>query len=178
MTKKDEHLYPRKQVFFKNYDLYETEGVDGPAKEGPGTGFYQNMSRYKSVMDFRKKRQKSRKRKIALLSLACGIDINYIDFPTDEIGNIIPFSTENQFGIIDNIIPEGRINQIGIIDTINPELEDEENHPLNKIYYGTKDDEAGFRDNPFGFEAGNKFVNEEPDAVENQYFGILDSHLK
>ncbi len=32
-----------KEPLFKNYDLYETEGVNGPAKHGPGGGFYQYL---------------------------------------------------------------------------------------------------------------------------------------
>lgn len=50
-----------KTPFFRNYDLYETEGVDGPAKQGPGAGLYQNMDDYKSVSDFRKGKKKRNK---------------------------------------------------------------------------------------------------------------------
>lgn len=49
-----------KEPFFRNYDLYETEGVDGKAKQGPGTGLYQHMNDYKSVGDFLKKKRKER----------------------------------------------------------------------------------------------------------------------
>ena len=72
-------------IFFKNYDLYETEGVDGPAKMGPGSGFYQNMNKYKSVSDFLKqKRKKINKRKKAFLMLAKkAFDQNNLDFSTD-----------------------------------------------------------------------------------------------
>ncbi len=93
--KNPQHTYPRDPVFYQNYDLYETEGVDGPAKQGPGAGFYQNMDKYKSVSDFvkKKRKRKSRQRKIALLSIAC--DINKIDFPSDESSNTIPFDRSN-----------------------------------------------------------------------------------
>lgn len=47
-----------KEPLYDNYDLYETEGVKGPAKHSPGTGFYQNMEKYKSVSDFIKKKRK------------------------------------------------------------------------------------------------------------------------
>jgi len=57
-------VQPRfKEPLFDNYDLYETEGVDGPAKHGPGAGFYQNMSKYKSVGDFIDKKRKRNKDK-------------------------------------------------------------------------------------------------------------------
>jgi len=52
------HNFPRK-LFFKNYDLYETEN-------GPGESFYQNMHKYKSVKDFFK-RKKLRKKALNLL---------------------------------------------------------------------------------------------------------------
>lgn len=55
-------MQPRfKEPLYHNYDLYETEGVDGPAKQGPGTGFYQNMDKYDSVSDFRSKKDKRNK---------------------------------------------------------------------------------------------------------------------
>lgn len=57
-------VQPRfKEPLFKNYDLYETEGVDGPAKHGPGTGLYQNMDKYDSVEDFVKQKRKRNKDK-------------------------------------------------------------------------------------------------------------------
>lgn len=57
-------VQPRfKEPLFDNYDLYETEGVDGPAKHGPGAGFYQNMDKYKSVGDFINKKRKRNKSK-------------------------------------------------------------------------------------------------------------------
>lgn len=168
MPKKDknpQHVYPRDPVFYKNYDLYETEGVDGPAKQGPGTGFYQNMHKYKSVSDFIKKKRKrnSRKRKLALLSIAC--DINHIDFPTDNINSTIP-GFQNP-------------SQVGIVNNINPELTDEDGHTVNKLYYGTKDNPDNIKFNPLGTSDGNeKAIDEDPDEAKNPYYGILDSHLK
>jgi len=90
--KKSDHVQSR-GLFFKNYDLYETEGVNGPPKQGPGSGFYQNMDKYKSVSDFRKKKKKlMKKRKLALLSviLKNAIDNNSIDFPIDDSITGIP----------------------------------------------------------------------------------------
>ena len=57
-------VQPRfKEPLFKNYDLYETEGVDGTPEHGLGAGFYQNMEKYKSISDFRKKKQERNKNK-------------------------------------------------------------------------------------------------------------------
>ncbi len=57
-------VQPRfKEPLFHNYDLYETEGVDGPPVHGLGAGFYQNMEKYKSISDFRKKKEERNKNK-------------------------------------------------------------------------------------------------------------------
>ncbi len=54
-------MQPRfKEPLYRNYDLYETEGVEGPAKHGPGTGLYQHMDEYDSVSDFREKKKKNK----------------------------------------------------------------------------------------------------------------------
>jgi len=45
-------IQPRfKEPFYINYDLYEVQGVDGPAKHGPGAG-YHKMHEFKNVKDF------------------------------------------------------------------------------------------------------------------------------
>ncbi len=153
------HMYSRK-LFFKNYDLYDVDGVDGPSKQGPGAGLYQNMNKYKSVSDFlRKKRKKKReKRKNAILNLLKKAeDENNIDFNSDELSTVIPF--ENA--------------QIGLIDSMTPELEDEDGHPVSKLYYGTKDSPDPISFNPFGIQDGNtRSVDEEPEEVKNLYYGI------
>lgn len=156
--KSPQHEYPR-GVLYKNYDLYETEGVDGPAKQGPGAGFYQNMHKYKSVTDFlakkRKRKKKMRRRKIALKALA-------IDFNLDQSVNTIPYETEP-------------VSPIGIFDNINPEISDEEGHSVNKIYYGTKDSPDPIFYNSVGINDGNpKAINEEPEETKNNYYGILE----
>ena len=57
-------VQPRfKEPFYRNYDLYETEGVDGSAKHGPGSGLYQNMSKYKSVSEYLENKRKQNKDK-------------------------------------------------------------------------------------------------------------------
>jgi len=105
-------MQPRfKEPLFKNYDLYEVPGVDGPAKHGPGAGFYQNMSKYKSVSDFldqkrkrnrnkyksddsyiqddgsiTKSQKKSNKIARRMMLLSCFIK-TAIDFPSDDLGS-------------------------------------------------------------------------------------------
>lgn len=39
------------EPFYRNYDLYDVEGVDGPAKHGPGSG-WNHMNEFKSIKDF------------------------------------------------------------------------------------------------------------------------------
>jgi len=52
-----------KNILFRNFDLYDTEGVDGPPEHGPGSGFYRNMEKYKGVSDFLNKKKKRNKGK-------------------------------------------------------------------------------------------------------------------
>jgi len=53
----------RGEVFYNNYDLYASE-----KEPGPGAGFYQNMSKYKSVSDFIRRKRKRRKKLLAALA--------------------------------------------------------------------------------------------------------------
>jgi hypothetical protein len=122
-------VQPRfKEPLFHNYDLYETDGVDGKAKHSPGTGLYQNMDKYDSVSDFRKSKKhlrdkykaddswihddgsiKKRKnaRRLALLSL---INKFAIDFVTDdEIDSTI--DEENGFNPIGGLLA-GKDNEV------------------------------------------------------------------
>jgi tRNA nucleotidyltransferase/poly(A) polymerase len=56
-------VQPRfKEPFYHNYDLYETEGVDGPPKLGPGAG-WNDMHQYKSISEFLKAKRKRMKDK-------------------------------------------------------------------------------------------------------------------
>lgn len=45
------------EPFYRNYDLYDVEGVDGPAKHGSGSG-WSHMNEHKSVKDFLEFRRK------------------------------------------------------------------------------------------------------------------------
>lgn len=120
-------------VFYQNYDLYETEGLDGPPKEGPGAGLYSNMSKYKSVADFikqkRKRKNKMLKRRKALLQAILiataeeSTDENNIEDPTEELDNYaIP-------------VPASDINSIGLVDNMYPGT-DLEDKPVTNLYYG------------------------------------------
>jgi hypothetical protein len=57
-TEKAILVQPRfKEPFYRNYDLYETEGVNGKPKSGPGAGWH-NMHKYKSIKEFRDVKRK------------------------------------------------------------------------------------------------------------------------
>lgn len=50
------------EPLYKNYDLYETEGVKGPAKHGPGVGWH-DMHKFKSIKEFLASKRKKLKDK-------------------------------------------------------------------------------------------------------------------
>lgn len=50
------------EPFYMNYDTYETEGVNGHPKLGPGGGWH-NMHKYKSISEFRDAKRKHMKDK-------------------------------------------------------------------------------------------------------------------
>jgi hypothetical protein len=56
-------VQPRfKEPFYRNYDVYETEGVDGAPKLGPGAGWH-HMNDYKSIQEFLAAKRKHMKDK-------------------------------------------------------------------------------------------------------------------
>lgn len=56
-------VQPRfKEPFYRNYDAYETEGVDGAPKLGPGAGWH-HMHEYKSIKDFLDAKRRHMKKK-------------------------------------------------------------------------------------------------------------------
>lgn len=70
-----DHAEIRPEVFYKNYDYgTQTKSNKENTKLGPGTGFFENMDKYKSVKDFintdRKMKRKQRKKKLAFLCFA------------------------------------------------------------------------------------------------------------
>lgn len=127
MTKSKEQ--PR--VFFKNYDLYETEGAGGKDKApSPGTGFYQNMNKYKSVADFLKKKRKGQKRRKMALLYA-------IMYPDAVVGK--KYSSQDPYedqGITPLVtLSPAEIDPIGLLDSIYPQSDLEGKGPEN-LYYG------------------------------------------
>lgn len=118
------------EPFYTNYDLYEVDGVDGKAKQGPGAGFYQKMHEYKSVSDFLKKKRKKRNKKKAELRMKIlkSLFKCAIDFPIDDqIKNPI---TPEQNSSIEISLPFG-----GITDEYLP-LNDKEDKDPTKLNFG------------------------------------------
>jgi len=188
--KKSDHVQSR-GLFFKNYDLYETEGVNGPAKQGPGTGFYQNMDKYKSVSDFRKKKKKRMKnRKLALLSviLKNATDNNSIDFPNDDlVTGISPGSAGEN---MDGTPYAGFGGMSDYYDNRNPETSE---IPVGEDLMSPDSDELVMKKSPkadinqMALQPGESPIMGLPDGQKpiedqdnnrfrtNKYFGIQDS---
>lgn len=86
MKNKNKHEQSR-GLFFKNYDLY---GPQDPTENSPGTGFFQNMSKYKSISDFfeQKRRKKKSLKRLAtfkFLNKIAESEESSLDFlPTGE----------------------------------------------------------------------------------------------
>lgn len=114
-------------VFYKNYDLYDTEGAGGPAKQGPGTGLYQNMDKYKSVSDFRRKKRKKKIKKrqmqlIRMFEILAKKDSNNLTDPYENSVTPLPFAPAEpaQMGMLDGIYPKS----------------DQEDTPVGNLGYG------------------------------------------
>ncbi len=113
-------------VLYKNYDLYAVE----PTDLGPGTGFHQNMDKYKSVADFREAKRKrnehkakTRKALFKCIELqASKKDMNNLVDPTEGQVTPMPFSPAEPA-------------PLGLYDGIYPQ-EDLENKPVTNLYYG------------------------------------------
>lgn len=110
-----------RDVFFRNYDLYETGNI------GPGAGFYSNMNKYKSVSDFlkqkRKKKMQNRRKKL-LVAMASN-DTNDLKDVGDE---------QNLTPMIWNSAPPGG-SPLGILDGVLTDS-DLDNVPVGNLYYG------------------------------------------
>jgi len=119
-------------LLFKNYDLYETEGVNGPGKvKTPGKGLYQNMDKYKSVSDFRKKKRKAPMlyRKMALLT-AIAEPESVKDKEYEDSNNI-----DANEDVTPIPISPAEVAPIGMLDGIYPQ-EDLDGKPVSNLYYG------------------------------------------
>lgn len=172
-------VQPRfKEPLFKNYDLYETEGVDGPAKHGPGTGLYQHMNEYKSVKDFidksrnknkykaqdswiegsKEKRKKKASRRLALLSVLLK---QAIDFPIDEQLTENPILGDS--GTLSDSIPIG-----GQLDEYLP-LNDFEGKMPTELDFG-----RDYTDDNFDEVYLNHLINKYLNPSENSLYGLPD----
>jgi hypothetical protein len=85
-----DHVQAQPGVFYQNYDYgQQTKSEKENTKLGPGTGFYSNMDKYKSVKDFvnsdRKMKRKKRKKKLAFLILAEKLKLDLSGIPKDTI---------------------------------------------------------------------------------------------
>jgi hypothetical protein len=142
-------VQPRfKEPFFKNFDYAESEGVDGPAKHGPGTGLFRNMEKYKNVKDFLKKKRERNKDKykaddsyieddVNLTKNKIAKRINYlrnliktaednnsIDFPIDEQIKSDPILGDS--GTYSNSAQLG-----GLLDPYTQQQDVDGNQPMN-----------------------------------------------
>lgn len=164
---KDPNHYYSRGLFFKNYDLYDTEGVDGPAKQGPGTGLH--SGKYKSVTEFlnKKRKQRIKKRKKAFTELKFrvkySIDVNSLDFPSDSMDLVITYGPSES-------------SSIGLMDGTIPQLEDDKGQTVGTPGYGMDDDLGPVPFNPFGVADGNnKPIDVNPEETKNLYYGILNT---
>src|SRR5665213_4490537 len=111
-------------VFYKNYDLYDTEGAAGKAKQGPGTGLYgPEMDKYKSVQEFREKNKKRKKR---IKKRQAQIIQMFLALAEDDKNNLTdPYESQ---GITPMPYAPAEPAPIGILDGIYPH-EDMEGYP-------------------------------------------------
>jgi hypothetical protein len=119
-----DHIRIRPNVMFKNYDYgTQTKSEKENTKLGPGSGFYSNMDKYKSVKDFvdsdRKMKRKQRKKKLAFLCLAENKkdkeEIDLEDIPEDVLHDGEKNSKE-----VDEISEDKSIAGIPFINRIDP----------------------------------------------------------
>ena len=104
--KYEESAQVRPNVLYQNYDY----GVS--SKDGPGTGFFANMNKFKSIRDFinsdRKKKRKQRKEKLAFLITAKDLS----DIPKDVM--------HDGYDENEEICQDGTIAGIPFISRIDP----------------------------------------------------------
>lgn len=126
------------RVFFRNYDY-----KDDPT--GPGTGLYQNLDKYKSVSDFRKRKKRIKQRKKAYLQILAKIDSNNLFDPYEDQGvSPMPYAPAEPA-------------PIGMLDGIVPHSDLEGKSPSN-LYYGVM--ETHFADDD-EFEEEDEDIEEE-----------------
>lgn len=159
MTKNKNHELDKARFedpFYKNYDLYEVEGVSGKTKQGPGTGLFQSMKDYKSVADFLKKKRKKKKLKTARIKILAAILKKYaIDFPIDDSIKD-PISPEENTSL-QIALPFG-----GITDAYLP-LNDQEDKSVDQLNFGR--DYQNERPAPNIDVELNKIINPSPSPL-------------
>lgn len=125
------------RVLFRNYDLYETEGVGGKDRApSPGAGLYQNMQKYKSVSDFlkKKKKRKRQQRKMALLlAIAFPELVEGKKFKSDENDMQDPYEDQDITPLAP--ISPAEVAPIGMLDGIYPKS-DLDGKSIENLYYG------------------------------------------
>ena len=115
-------------VFYRNYDLYDTEGANGKAKQGPGQGLYgPDMDKYKSVSDFRRKKRKKKIKKrqaqlIKMFEILAKKDNNNLTDNYEGVVTPIPFAP-------------AEVAPLGLLDGIYPQS-DLDDKPVGNLYYG------------------------------------------
>lgn len=154
-SKEDELDAPA--VFFENYDYgQQTKSEKENTKQGPGTGMYENLDKYKSVKDFintdRKMKRKQRKKKLAhlLYSLASGI-IGDVEIPKEVLEKIKKDKEE---------------------DEEEPKEESEEitqDNTITGIPFANRVDSGPSYDELLTYPNGALFDN---DTMKNSYYGI------
>lgn len=143
-----DHIEPRPEVFFKNYDYgQQSKSEKENTKSTPGTGFYSNMDKYKSVKDFidtdRKMKRKQRKKKLAFIISAKKHKLDLSDIPEDNLHEKDGYVQKNEISV------DQSINGIPFINRIDP-------FPSYDI--------------SMTFPVGYQFDN---DVMRNSYEGIL-----
>ena len=119
------------KVFFRNYDLYNTEGVDGsPKNPTPGTGLFHDLGKVKSVKDFlNKKKKEQKRRKMALLMAIVYPESvenkKYASQDPYEDQDITPLAP----------ISPAEVAPIGMLDGIYPKS-DLDGKSIENLYYG------------------------------------------
>lgn len=146
-----------KEPFFKNYDLYETNG-----EHSPGSGWH-NIMKYKSIKDFLNVKRKNKykaddswiedngsvSKKARNLFFLNTLIKNGIDFPIDDQVTIMPVKENNQIG--------------GYLDKYLPE-NDSENKSPDKLNFGVIQDEFNKVDTFLGLI--NRINPDEEDDVD------------
>jgi hypothetical protein len=176
-------VQPRfEEPLYKNYDTYETDGVSGKAKHGPGAGWH-DMGKYKSITEFLKAKRKKikdkykaddswiedsgklskKKKAYRRMQLLCAFTKTAIDFAIDD-----------QINSISILPPEGVYNGStpisGYLDKYLPQHDFEGNSP-DKLNFG-----QDYTDE-FDDKNEKELSQEELDKLIEKYLSTKESPL-